>query len=151
MLATGDGLPPKGPLTLGKDFVEGGPRQRAFGEFWVGEEGLCRGSLIGHSAKPLPRAGPALGKEKQPSRRRRLGRSLCRGPSPGALGKELFFFFWKIFAEGLQPWPSAKKCCRIFPKNLCRGQWDGPRQRIILFFWKNLCWGLPRRPSAKKF
>ena len=97
----------------------------------------------------------ALGKEKQSSRRRRLGWSLCRGPSPGALGKELFFFkkkslprasnhgprqrnvqnfskksltramgrpsaknysffLKKIFAEGLQPWPSAKKCCRNF-------------------------------------
>ena len=82
----------KGPLTLGKGFAEGGPRQRALGEFWVGEEGLCRGPFIGHSAKPLPRAGAALGKEKQPSRRRCLEWSLCRGPSPGALGKELFFF-----------------------------------------------------------
>ena len=32
----------------------------------------------------------------------------------------------------------GKEMCRIFPKNLCRGQWDGPRQRIILFFEKSL-------------
>ena len=96
--------------------------------------GLCRGPFIGHSAKPLPKAGAALGKEKQSSRRRRLGRSLCRGPSPGALGKELFFFLKKNLCRGPPTMALGKEMCRIFPKNLCRGQWDDPRQRIILFF-----------------
>ena len=85
--------------------------------------------------KALPRAGQALGKEKQPSRRRRLGRSLCRGPSPRALDKD---FFLKNLCRGPPTMALGKEMCRIFPKNLCRGQWDGPRQRIILFFENSL-------------
>ena len=72
----------------------------------------------------------ALGKEKQPSQCRRLGRSLCRGPYLGALGKELFFFF---------------------EKSLRRASNHGPRQRNVQNFSKK---SLPRvmgRPSAKKF
>ena len=42
---------------------------------------ICRVSFIGHSAKALPRAPGALGKEKRPSRRRPRWRSLCRVPT----------------------------------------------------------------------
>jgi hypothetical protein len=37
----------RGPQTLGKGFVEGGPRQRALGKFWVGEEVFTEGYLSG--------------------------------------------------------------------------------------------------------
>ena len=75
--------------------------------------GLCRGPFIGHSAKPLPRARTALGKEKKPSR-------------AGVVGG--------FFAEGR---PSAEKWF-FFEFCLPRA---GPRQRI--FFKKNLCRGSP--------
>ena len=44
----------------------------------------------------------------------------------------------------------GKEMCRIFPKNLYRGQWDGPQQRIILFLKKIFAEGLQPWPSAKK-
>ena len=123
------------PLTLGKGFTEGAPRQRALGEFWVGEEGLCRG-LDRHSAKKSSRHGAGAWDGV-------FAEGRLRGPS----AKNYSFLFWKIFAEGLQSWPSAKKCCRnviFFKKNLCRGQWDGPRQRTLL------CRGPWSLPLAKR-
>ena len=124
----------KGPLTLGKGFAEGGPRQRALGEFWVGEEGLCRGPFIGHSAKPLPRAGAALGKEKQPSQCRRLGRSLCRGPYLGALGKELFFFFEKSLRRASNHGPRQRNVQNFSKKSLPRASPQALGKEILIFF-----------------
>ena len=74
--------------------------------------GLCRGPFIGHSAKPLPRARTALGKEKKPS-------------GAGAVGG--------FFAEGR---PSAKKWFLFFFKSLPRAD---PRQiKVFIFFFKSL-------------
>ena len=50
--------------------------------------------FIGHSAKALPRALRALGKEKRPSRRRIRWRWLCRVPTLQALGKDFLFLFF---------------------------------------------------------
>ena len=51
--------------------------------------GLCRGPFIGHSAKPLPRARIALGKEKTPSDAGAVGGFFAEG-RPSA--KKWFFF-----------------------------------------------------------
>ena len=102
---------------------------------------LCRG-LLG-----LPRA-----------RSRALGKgSICRGPAPGALGKE-------AFAEGL----ALGKETTLGKINLCRGPsprqiWpDGSRRPLALifaecppsgtrqrFFFNILCRGPLAKPSAK--
>ena len=83
---------------------------------------------------------PAPGTESLP-------RAVSGGPR-----QRIILFFLKIFAEGLQPWPSAKKCCRnfiflkkIFAKGngrqrtlLCRGPWSLPsakRQKFNFFLF----------------
>ena len=115
-------------------------------------------------------AGLTLGKEKQPSRRRRLGRSLCRGPSPGALGKELFFFlkkslprasnhgprqrnvaefFQKIFAEG-NGTALGKELFFFFEKSLPRASPQALGKEILIFFKKSLCRGPPTMAVGKE-
>ena len=84
-----------------------GPRQRTRNP----RQRLCRGPFIGHSAKPLPRARIALGKEKTPS-------------DAGAVGG--------FFAEGR---PSAKKWFLFFFKSLPRAD---PRQIKVFIFFKSL-------------
>ena len=122
--------------------VSGGPRQRIILFFWkIFAEGLqpwLSAKKFAEFFQKIFAEGnrTALGKELFFFFEKSLSRA-----SPQALGKEILIFLKKVFAEGLRPWPSAKKCSKIFPMNLCRGQWDGPRQRIILFFKKK---SLPR-------
>ena len=116
--------------------------------------GLCRGPFIGHSAKPLPRARTALGKEKNPSRAGAVGGFFAEG-RPSA--KKLFFFefflprpalgkdFFLIFAEGLLPSPRQRNFQDFSQKKLCRGLLQGPSANV--FFLKLFTKG---RPSAKK-
>ena len=113
---------------LGKELsgnFESAKRVFAEGPLSGTRQSLCRG-LERHSAKKSSRHGAgawdgvfAEGRLRGPSAKNYsfFLKNLCRGPPTMALGKEM---------------------CRIFPKNLCRGQWDGPRQRIILFFEKSL-------------
>ena len=76
--------------------------------------GLCRGPFIGHSAKPLPRARIALGKEKTPSDASAVGGFFAEG-RPSA--KKWVFFFLNLFPEGR---PSANKSFYFFFKSLPR-------------------------------
>ena len=97
------------------------------------QRGLCRGPFIGHSAKPLPRARTALGKEKKPSGVGAVGGFFAEG-RPSA--KKWFFF--NLFAEGR---PSANKFFYFFLKNLCRGPPPWPSAKKFSGFFKN---SLPR-------
>ena len=153
-------------LKTGDHYWALGPRQRPINP----RQRLCRGRPSAKSSRgilsrrrgSLPRAlyralGKAFAEGWTGTRQRKAAvtapapgtESLPRAVSGGPR-QRIILFFWKIFAEGLQPWPSAKKCCRFFPKNLCRGQWDDPRQRIILFLKKNLCRGPPTMALGKE-
>ena len=67
---------------------------------------LGKEMLQNFSKKSLPRAmGRPSAKNYSFFKKKSLPRA-----SPKALGKEILIFFKKVFAEGLQPWPSAKKC-----------------------------------------
>ena len=93
--------------------------------------GLCRGQP---SAKPLPRARTALGKEKKPSGAGAVGGFFAEG-RPSA---KKWFFFLNLFAEGR---PSANKFFYFFLKTFAEGLLPGPRQRNFHDFLKILCRG----------
>jgi len=92
---------------------------------------LCRVLFIGHSAKTLPSANPAPGKEKWSLRRRLRHPLLCRVPCQRHPAK-IFLIFFSNFL------------CRV----PCR---EGTRQRFFYFFIISLPGVAPRGHPAKSF
>ena len=156
ILTTGDGLFAEGlrpsakayepsakalsRAALGKELsgnFESTKRVFAEGPLSGTRQSLCRG-LERHSAKKSSHHGAGVwdgvfaeGRLRGPSAKNYsfFLKNLCRWPPTLALGKEM---------------------CRIFLKNLCRGQWDGPRQRIILLK-KIFAEGFPAGPRQRNF
>ena len=118
-----------------------GPRQRPINP----RQRLCRGRSLAKSSRGilsrrrgcLPRAlYRALGKEKQPSRRRRLGRSLCRGLSPGALGKD--FFFEKSLPRASKHGSRQRNVQNFSKKIFAEGHGTALGKELFFFFEKSL-------------
>jgi len=108
-------------------------RQRALGKFWVGKEGLCRGLFIGHSAKKSNYDGVvsldgvfAEGIYPRPSAKKIYffsKKSLCRGPPPTTLGKEIL----QVFSKKALP----RDIVKVIGKDqfFAKGPSQCPRQR----------------------
>ena len=125
-------------VALGKELsgnFESAKRVFAEGPLSGTRQSLCRG-LEWHSTKKSSRHGAWDGV---------FAEGRLRGPSA-----KNYSFFLKNLCRGSPTMALGKEMCRIFPKNLCRGQWDGPRQRIILFFLKSLCRAPPTMALGKE-
>ena len=113
----------KGPLTLGKELsgnFESAKRVFAEGPLSGTRQSLAEG-WTGTRQKKAAVTASALGTESLP-------RAVSGGP------RQRIILFFKLFAEGLQPWPSAKKCAEFFQKIFAEGSGTALGKELFFFF-----------------
>jgi hypothetical protein len=112
---------------------------------------LCRVLFLGHSAKRFAECQGALGKEKQPLRRRVTETASLPSIFPGALGKEYIFAEGHLGHSAKSP-PGRVPVSGSLPSVLCGTRQSRPPCRVseTLHSAKNLyrCPGLGSLPSA---
>ena len=99
------------------------------------QSSLCRVPFVGHSAKLLPCAETALGKENEPSRRRKRWRWLCRVPTRTALGK-VFHFFLNSLPSAARASTRQSFLFLFFLKFFAERRTGGSRQSFLFLFLK---------------